>query len=147
MAELVRAEPRVLLRHVEEAPAREQLDRGVLGVLEREQPRDARQRVGLALAGDAFLEQGAGGAREIVVAGDLQAEPRAALDRRLLQDDRELSDARGEAGAPGVAVHDLQADDLPVIFDLPVDIGRLEVCVPEPFHLDHASLPAGLPPR
>jgi len=122
---------------VEKAPIREQLDDGALGIGEGDQARHPGQRIAAGLRLHPEIAEATG---EIVcpeIARNLERQPGAALARALFENDGELSQRRGKTGAIGFAARQHEADDLLVVFDLPVDVGRLEGGVADPLDFDH----------
>ena len=131
------------LGRIEKAPVGEQLDGRAFRILKRHLSRHTRQRVAAGLAGDAEafeLPAHLGGTH---LCADLERQLRAALRRPPFQHDRQLAVARAEAGAVGLACDQREADDVPIVVDLLVEIGGLERGMPDALGLDHEVLQHG----
>jgi hypothetical protein len=76
---------------------------------------------------------------EVVVRADLEAEPHALRSAALAQHHRMMVEGRGEVGRVLFLGDKIESEDVGVVLDLPVEVGRLIGRVSDLLHADHLA--------
>ncbi len=143
MAELERADAVMRQMLAEIAPFLEQRDGRALVVLKGQHLADAGDRVVAQFALDAVLFEFAGELVKVGIGRDFERQHGAAFGVGFVELDGEQADLGGEEGAVLFALGDDEAQNLGVIVDHPVEIGRVVGRVSDAVWLDHdLALPA-----
>ena len=130
----------------------EDLDQGVLRVLEDDGLGDAGRNAAAALALDAVPRQLARHIGKITPGRDLKRQPRKRIGDAGLERDRLEALLARKHRPLAVALEQSEADNLGIVGDLSIEIGRGQRGMAEPAHVDHLSasdrltvLPASAP--
>ena len=145
MAELERADAGDRLVLGDRGLFGEHVDLGPLRVLERHRLRNARRGVVAGFATHSFGFETLADVAELGVRIDLEGELGAARLIALIELHHEIADLGRQMGPAVLPRRDRKPHDLGEIIDLPLEIGRLEGGVAEPFSLDHCCLRLGRP--
>src|SRR5262249_20524723 len=119
----------------------ENLNPGILRVLEDDGFGDPRRDAAPPLALDSVLRQLAGNLRKIASRRSLEGEPGQRVGWAGLERDRLQPLLARKKRALGVALDQGQADDGGIVCNLPIEIGRRQRGMAEPAHRDHRFPP------